>query len=357
MDFPILHQNMQTYGPADSLQAAFSQTSQNEQYVHSASAKWLLATPLASPPKTAVASSTRTGGAFVWIEEEEKSRTLLGYNGPNEMHVTIAGTEPVIVVSTLDRLRARYPQEKEQEGTRLVNFWSARPNGGADQRQRRIDVADWKDIKSNYTQQVTGELEALMEKRDWDLQQGQFILWQGLPGTGKTYGLRALANEWRDWASVHYITDPENFFGSQTSYMTEVLLSEDDEDADKWKLLILEDVGELISVDAKRHVGQALSRFLNTVDGFIGQGLKLLVLVTTNEEISELHPAVIRPGRCAAQTVFEAFTSTEAEEWLAARQRQESINGKQTIADLYARLCGTVGREPVKARLAVGFGA
>ena len=49
-------------------------------------------------------------------------------------------------------------------------------------------------------------------------------------------------------------------------------------------------------MDAKERTGQALSRFLNVVDGLIGQGLRLLVLVTSNEELGKLHPAVSRPG-------------------------------------------------------------
>ena len=66
-----------------------------------------------------------------------------------------------------------------------------------------------------------------------------------------------------------------------------------------WRLLVMEDTGELLSADARERTGQGLSRFLNVVDGLIGQGLRVIVLVTTNEEIKKVHPAVARPGRCA----------------------------------------------------------
>src|SRR4029079_17108538 len=71
-----------------------------------------------------------------------------------------------------------------------------------------------------------------------------------------------------------------------------------------WRLLVLEDTGELLTPDAKSVIGQGLSRFLNVVDGLLGQGLRVLVLVTTNEEIQTLHPAVARPGRAAANVEF-----------------------------------------------------
>jgi hypothetical protein len=38
-----------------------------------------------------------------------------------------------------------------------------------------------------------------------------------MAGTGKTFGLRALAWEWREWCDFHYIVDPDTFFGTRTT--------------------------------------------------------------------------------------------------------------------------------------------
>ena len=64
---------------------------------------------------------------------------------------------------------------------------------------------------------------------------------------------------------------------------------------------MLEDCDELIRAEAKQGAGQNLARLLNLTDGLVGQGLDVLVCITTNEELSRLHPAVTRPGRCLAQ--------------------------------------------------------
>jgi hypothetical protein len=112
-----------------------------------------------------------------------------------------------------------------------------------------------------------------------------------------------------------------------------------------WRVLVLEDTGELLSADARERAGQGLSRFLNVVDGLIGQGLRVLVLVTTNEEIRKLHPAVARPGRCAANIEFTPLSREEHE--LGAR-----VDGPRSIASLYAQLEGRDPRETVL----VGFG-
>ena len=131
------------------------------------------------------------------------------------------------------------------------------------------------------------------------------------------------------------------FFG-RSEYMLQVILDEDyhdEEKAQKWKLLILEDTGELLAADAKAQTGQGLSRLLNVVDGIIGQGLRVLVLVTTNDDLRQLHPAVSRPGRCLARVQFAPFTPHEAGVWLA-RNGVDRDPQAGTLATLFSAAAG-----------------
>src|SRR5262249_54402747 len=100
----------------------------------------------------------------------------------------------------------------------------------------------------------------------------------------------------------------------------------------------------------KRQTGQGLSRLLNVVDGLIGQGLRILVLVTTNEPFGALNEAVSRPGRCAAVVEFTAFDAAEADAWLA-RAGAAPAGQTATLAQLYAHIAGA----PIPARKRVGF--
>ena len=115
-------------------------------------------------------------------------------------------------------------------------------------------------------------------------------------------------------------------------------------------------VRELLSADAKLRTGQGLTRLLNMVDGMIGQGLKLLVLITTNDPIKKFHEAVVRPGRMAQHISYEPLTFDEANEWLRQRGSNETVEKPKTLAELYSLV---EGREPQKMeRLAkVGFGS
>jgi hypothetical protein len=127
----------------------------------------------------------------------------------------------------------------------------------------------------------------------------------------------------------------------------------DERRANSWRVLILEDTGELLTADARVVIGQGLSRFLNVVDGLIGQGLRVLVLVTTNEEIRRLHPAVARPGRSAANVEFLPLSAQESSAWLERHGVDERVQTASTLASLYAR---KEGFEPGATPTSPGFG-
>jgi len=250
--------------------------------------------------------------AFVDLTEAVERRCLACVRiARGNFYACVAAHERGALADAEQLLARRFPRAVATEEHEIpVRFWAS-----SYARSRTIAVRPWDEIAGNYPPRVALELSRLFASSFVPADGGRLILWHGPPGLGKTHALRALGWEWHDWCDLDYVTDPEAFFGA-AEYMLDVLLDHQDEDEERWRLLVLEDTGELLSADAKARTGQGLSRFLNVVDGLLGQGLRLLVLVTTNEELRRLHEAVARPGRCAAVVEFRTFTADEATAWL-----------------------------------------
>jgi hypothetical protein len=190
----------------------------------------------------------------------------------------------------------------------------------------RLDVSPWREVERHFPPDVRTALEELVQHRPTSaVEARRLILWHGAPGTGKTSAIRALLHAWRDWADGVIVSDPTELLSSG-GYLRSTVLERGDND--RWKLVVLEDAESLL---VKGSGGTAMGKLLNLCDGLLGQGLRCLFLITTNERLDAMHPALIRPGRCLAQVEFGPLPAVQAASLLG-----RPVDQAMTLAEVMA---------------------
>ncbi|UJA20938.1 AAA family ATPase [Thermoleophilia bacterium SCSIO 60948] len=308
---------------------------------------------LGSVPVLSFRDGENTDSALISVGD---NLALVTRHNQSHIEAYVAGPTPAACDLEVERLRALLPEPVVEPAgeTVEVSVWSEIEQIGQRRRDREIPVRQWGEVSANYVGSARTELDRLMALTPENVGPGRVIVWHGDPGTGKTHALRALAHSWKAWCDTHVVLDPETLL-RKADYLHRIASCRPSDQPERFNLIALEDAGELLSADARERIGQGLSRFLNFSDGIAGESLRAMLLVTTNEPLKRLHPAITRPGRAASQVEFEAFDVAAANRWLEEHGSRARTSTPKTVAELYALLEGQTAQVP--ERRAIGFAA
>lgn len=281
----------------------------------------------------------------VWDDRSSHYRDLslmvTGGERPVMAHLDVCSDSATIrllgaVYGDVQGLEARIEQgfsglEQTEDDVVPITVSYLSPNGGAATYNSNIACPSWDEIEANYPSPARGRLSELIESDPFS-GMGRLMIWNGIPGSGKTFCIRALMRAWKEHFKFVNVVDSDNFLDRMDYYHTLI-----QESRDKPILFIMEDSAESLLTESRGRFGSRISRMLNMTDGLLTQGRNDLFLVTFNEDIDEIDAAVARPGRCRSRVEFDRFSHDEAVRWLESEggdPSQVPVEGC-TLAQLY----------------------
>lgn len=188
----------------------------------------------------------------------------------------------------------------------------------------------------NYHHTTEIQLRKLEELLQRDNYMGKIILFEGPPGTGKTFYIKRLVS-----MLFQYFHDKKNKFYGVKYYLGEGVTYLGLRDCVSRNILIFEDADFILDTSSQR--SRTFLKILNLSSGFLD--VNSLFIFSSNLPIKKVDDAFSRNGRMIGRVHFGEFSKIESIKWLRNNGYPEdelaylADNGdltKCTLADLYS---------------------
>ena len=205
----------------------------------------------------------------------------------------------------------------DDENNTLTYFFSSR--GGLQQENLSFNDFDKIIYPELYP---TIDISKLREQ--FDSSNERILILYGEPGVGKTTFLQYLIAD-GFYKKVAYVKDRKTFEDSELWYE----LTEKD-----WDLIIFDDLDNILQSRSDNQHADFVSQLLSYSDGLIRRSTK--IVITTNQNIQEIDPAITRRGRCFDFLVLPPLTRSQAKDaWIGLlKQSSESYDSRFGEAEM-----------------------
>jgi hypothetical protein len=159
-------------------------------------------------------------------------------------------------------------------------------------------------------------------------------IFEGKPGTGKTFYLRHVMGELKESHRFYFIPTAAMSILSRPDF-TGFWADQRHCYSDKMFVVILEDSDAALMTRANDNRDQ-IDALLNLSDGLLSDFLRLQIICTINCSASDIDSALLRPGRLVCHRVFGRLNYAEALRLAESLGRKLPVAGDFSLAEIFA---------------------
>jgi hypothetical protein len=220
-------------------------------------------------------------------------------------------------------------------------------NYGGHLRLSSIGTAGIELKRNNYSKEVLAGYDHVVEDLKAESPTGRVSIFEGSPGTGKTFLVKSLLLDLPDAAFI--LVSPDMVATLSGPELLPLLVNHRYSHSTGPIILVLEDSDKCLVKRAADNMS-SIQALLNLGDGILGSMLDIRIIATTNATKLDIEPAILRPGRLSARVEVKELSSDFAINLFKSlvpgkELHYELKNGKDhSLAEVYsfARECGWV---------------
>jgi hypothetical protein len=206
--------------------------------------------------------------------------------------------------------------------------------------------------RDNYDPDVLEDFDAVVDDLKSSDPSGRLAIFDGVPGTGKTFMMKGLLAAVPD---ALFVLVPVSLVSELASPgMIGALLETRHDKGDLPTVFVIEDADECLGSRDSSNVN-SVSALLNLSDGIIGALMDIRLVCSTNLRNEELDEAVVREGRLSRKVHVGTLRHYVAEKLFEKLTGKKiKIDEKLTLAQVYG-LAREDGWKPVVRKRRLGF--
>jgi ATPase family associated with various cellular activities (AAA) len=159
-------------------------------------------------------------------------------------------------------------------------------------------------------------------------------LFEGPPGTGKTFYIRHLMGVLKESHRFYFIQTSNLKILSSAEFI-KFWVEQRQRHSDRQFVVILEDSDAALMTRGSDN-RELVGAILNLTDGLLADFLHLHVICTINCTASDIDPALLRPGRLLCHRIFGRLNYAEALRLAESLGRKLPVAGDYSLAEIFA---------------------